>query len=113
MIDALCGVGAARGAGRRVASRRILEAMNAAELMVVAALIPAMIVFVVAYRHALTHWLAPVHAELPPAAVAGRPLAPHAPVWRRFHAAAIALAFVSMAMMALMFLAILAIALLR
>jgi len=50
-----------------VASRRIREAMSAAELMVVAALIPAMIVFVVAYRHALTHWLA-VHAELPPAA---------------------------------------------
>jgi hypothetical protein len=96
-----------------VASRRILEAMTAAELMVVAALIPATIVFVVAYRHALTHWLAPVQAELPSAAVAGRPLAPPASFWRRFHAAAIALAFVSMAMMVLMFLAILAVALLR
>ena len=100
-------------AGRQAASRRILEGMTAAELMVVAALIPAMIVFVVAYRHALTTWLAPVHADLPPAAVAGRPLAPPAPFGRRFHAAAIALAFVSMAMMALMFLAILAVALLR
>ncbi len=87
--------------------------MSLPQLLIAGALVPAVLVFTMAYRHALTHWLAPVHADLPPAAVAGRPLAAPAPFSRRFHAAAIALAFVSMALMALMFLAILAVALLR
>ncbi len=87
--------------------------MTLPQLLVAGALVPAVLVFTMAYRHALTHWLAPIGGELPPAAIGGRPPAPPSPLSRRFHAAAIALAFVSMAMMALMFVAILAIALLR
>jgi hypothetical protein len=72
-----------------------------AQLLALAFLVPAVVVFVVAYRHALRHWLAKP-ASLPVAVIASRHEATHhADFGRRFHAFAIATAFSSVFIMAL------------
>lgn len=64
-------------------------------------LLPALVVFVVAYRHALRHWLRP-SAPLPEAAIASqRARLGRAGLSRRFHAFAIATAFASVSLMGL------------
>ena len=76
--------------------------MSIAHVVLASALVPAAVVFGLAYRHALEHWLAPTEVALPVAIVAARPRDARIGFTRRFHAAAIALAFVSLALMALM-----------
>lgn len=73
-----------------------------AQLLLLAFLIPAAAVFVVAYRHAMRHWLAKPSSALPVAIVAERnATAYRADLGRRFHAVAIATAFASVFIMAL------------
>lgn len=75
---------------------------TAAQLLLLAFLVPAGTVFVVAYRYALRHWLARPTASLPVAVVASRNESAHrADFGRRFHAFAIATAFSSVFIMGL------------
>jgi hypothetical protein len=77
-----------------------------AKLLLLAFLIPAGAVFVVAYRHAMLHWLEKPTVTLPVAVVATRNEAAHRPdLGRRFHAVAIATAFASVFIMGLIALA--------
>lgn len=77
-----------------------MESM-AAKLLLLAFLVPAVAVFVVAYRYALRNWLTRPTA-LPVAVVASRHESTHrADFGRRFHAFAIATAFSSVFIMAL------------
>lgn len=85
--------------------------MSPVHLILAGALVPAMVVFVLAYRHALAHWLSPVGAALPLATVLGQRPRPRFGAWRHVHAAIIALAFVSTALMAMITVAIVSIAL--
>lgn len=74
----------------------------AAKLLLLAFLAPAAAVFVVAYRHALRHWLVKPAAALPVAVVASRNASAHrVDLGRRFHAFAIATAFSSVFIMGL------------
>ena len=84
--------------------------MSIVDLVVAGALVSAALVFVAAYRHALEHWLAPSEVALPAATLAARPPRPPVGFGRRFHAAAIALAFVSMGLMGLMAVGMIALA---
>jgi len=71
-----------------------------ATLLVLAFLVPAGVVFVIAYRHALRHWLVRPDAHLPPAVVASSHVVfARRDAGRRFHAAAIATAFASVFVM--------------
>jgi len=79
-----------------------------AKLLLLAFLVPAAAVFVVAYRHALRHWLIRPNAAatLPIAVIASRNEATHRPdLGRHFHAVAIATAFSSVFIMGLIALA--------
>jgi hypothetical protein len=77
-----------------------------AKLLLLAFLIPAAAVFVVAYRHAMRHWLVKPQVTLPIAVVATRNEAAHREdLGRRFHAVAIATAFASVFIMGLVALA--------
>ena len=77
-----------------------------AKLLLLAFLIPAGAVFVVAYRHAMRHWLVRPTPTLPVAVVATRNEAAHrADLGQRFHAVAIATAFASVFIMGLIALA--------
>jgi hypothetical protein len=82
-----------------------------AKLILLAFLLPAGAVFVVAYRHALHTWLLRPAVELPGAAIASHRAVLHGPgLVRRFHAAAIAIAFASVFIMGLIALAMVLIA---
>lgn len=84
----------------------------ATELVIAGFLIPAAIVFVISYRHALRHWLRPVEpTPLPTAAIASAPRPwNRAAAVRRFHAVAIAAAFASVSIMALIAVALVGLA---
>ena len=72
----------------------------AAKLLLMAFLLPAAVVFVLAYRHALRHWLTRPDEHVPRAAIASRNLVlDRRDVERRFHAAAIGTAFASVFVM--------------
>lgn len=71
------------------------------KLLVAGFLVPAAVVFAVAYRHALRHWLRPV-APIPTATIASqRGAFDRVGAARHFHAAAIATAFASVSVMTL------------
>lgn len=72
--------------------------MSWLHLALAALVVASWSVFVTAYRHALAHWLAPTSASLPVATVGGG-RGPAVAWTRRFHAAIIALAFVSVGLM--------------
>lgn len=78
-------------------------------LALAAVVVATLAVLVAAYRHALAHWLAPSTPPLPVATL-GRGRDP-SPSWsRRAHAAIIAIAFASVALMILTAVAMLGLA---
>jgi|JI10StandDraft_1071094.scaffolds.fasta_scaffold100098_2 hypothetical protein len=80
--------------------------MSPVHLVLTGVLVLAAVVFVLAYRHALAHWLSPVGGALPLATLVGQRARRRFSVGRHFHATIIALAFVSTALMAVMAVAI-------
>ena len=75
---------------------------SVAQLLVLAFVVPAGIVFVLSYRHAMRHWLNRPDAHVPPAVVAsGHGLFARREAGKRFHAAVIGAAFASVVVMSM------------
>ena len=75
--------------------------MSPVHLVIAGMVAPAVVVFLLVYRHALVHWLSPIGAELPRATVLGERRRPRFGAWRHVHAVFIAVAFMSVTIMAM------------